>query len=180
MSRNAKQEFKKILVLGLDNSGKTSIVFNFIGEINLPNFISLKETKKVNIVNLEKDNFNFKILDFGGKEIYRNEFLKKFNEYIIDTEEIFYVIDIQDHERYESTLNFLKEIIKRLKTMKYKIEFTFFLHKFDNNLFELNPNINDGIINDLIEKIRKIVPSEEFHEIYKSTIYTVLDKIHVY
>ncbi len=180
MSKNIRRPFRKILVLGLDNSGKTSVVLNFIGKINLTNFITPKATEKVNIVNFEKDNFKFEILDFGGKEVYRNEFLKKFNEYITDTKEIFYVIDIQDYERYDLALNFLKEIIKRLNSINYEIEFTFFLHKFDNDIFNLTPNINDELIDDLVEKIKNIVPSDEFNEIYKSTIYTVLDKIHVY
>ncbi|MFX1452121.1 MAG: ADP-ribosylation factor-like protein, partial [Promethearchaeota archaeon] len=132
------------------------------------------------IIKLEKGNILFSIWDFNGKEINRNEFLKNFNDYIIDTEEVFYIIDIQDLKKYDLTLKFLQEIIENLKKIDHKVEFTFFLHKYDHDLFEQIPEINIEKIENLIETIRKIIPPEDFHEIYKTTIYTVLDKIHIY
>ncbi|MFX1601057.1 MAG: ADP-ribosylation factor-like protein, partial [Promethearchaeota archaeon] len=96
MSLNIEPKKKKILVLGLEKSGKTSIVSSFIGKFNLSDFISFNNTRSPNIVKIEKDNIKFSIWDFNGKEAYCNEFLKNFNNYIIDTEEIFFVIDIQD------------------------------------------------------------------------------------
>ncbi|MFX0020091.1 MAG: ADP-ribosylation factor-like protein [Promethearchaeota archaeon] len=180
MSKNIELKKKKILVLGLEKSGKTSIVLNFIGKVNLSNYITLNKYKSPNINVLETDDLIFNIWDFCGKEVKRNEFLTNFEEYIINTEEIFYVIDIQDLKSYELTLKFLQEIIEKLKKLKIKVEFTFFLHKYDHNLFEKLPSISIEIIDNLIAKIREIVPSEDFHEIFKTTIYTVLDKIHVY
>lgn len=44
----------------------------------------------------------------------------------------------------------------------------------------MSATITESTINNLIVKIKEIIPPESFHEIYKSTIYTVLDKIHVY
>ncbi|MFX1313289.1 MAG: ADP-ribosylation factor-like protein [Promethearchaeota archaeon] len=171
---------KKILILGLEKSGKTSIVLNFIGKTNLSNYIPINESKSPNIIIFEKDNLKFKILDFRGNEGNRNEFLKNFNEIINDTEEIFYVINVQDFKNYELALNFLQEIIERIKKLNMKIEFTIFLHKYDPDLFEHFQQINIEIIDSLIGKIKQIIPKESFHEIYKTTIYTVLDKIHVY
>ncbi|MFW9895773.1 MAG: ADP-ribosylation factor-like protein [Candidatus Thorarchaeota archaeon] len=180
MSINIEPIKKKILVLGLEKSGKTSIILHFIGKINLSDFFSLNNTKNPNIFNLEKDNIKFSIWDFKGKEAYRNEFLKNFNNYITDAEEIFFVIDIQDFKKFDLTLTFLQEIIDKLKELNLRIEFTIFLHKYDNDLFERVSDINIENINTLIEKIIQIIPPEVFHEIYKSTIYTVLDKIHIY
>ncbi|MFX1457129.1 MAG: ADP-ribosylation factor-like protein [Promethearchaeota archaeon] len=180
MSINIEPIKKKILVLGLEKSGKTSIILHFIGKINLSDFSSLNNTKNPNIFNLEKDNIKFSIWDFKGEEADRNEFLKNFNNYITDTEEIFFVIDIQDVKKFDLTLTFLQKIIEKLNELNFRIEFTIFLHKYDNDLFERISDINIEKINTLIDRIIQIIPSEEFHEIYKTTIYTVLDKIHVY
>ncbi|MFX1310912.1 MAG: ADP-ribosylation factor-like protein [Promethearchaeota archaeon] len=180
MSLNIEPKKKKILVLGLEKSGKTSIVSSFIGKFNLSDFISFNNTRSPNIVKIEKDNIKFSIWDFNGKEAYCNEFLKNFNNYIIDTEEIFFVIDIQDLKNYDLALNFLQEIIDKLKEFNLKIEFTFFLHKYDHDLFEQVSDINIEKIENLIGRIKQIIPPEDFHEIYKTTIYTVLDKIHIY
>lgn len=180
MSQNIDSNKKKILVLGLEKSGKTSIVLNFIGKINLSNYLSLNEIKSPHIIELKEDDFKFTIWDFQGNEVNRNDFLKNFNKYIIDTKEIFYVIDIQDLKSYELSLKFLQEIIEKLKKIKFRAEFTFFLHKYDHNLFKRNPDLNSESIDTLIGKIKQLIPPEDFHEIYKTTIYTVLDKIHVY
>ncbi|MFX1364015.1 MAG: ADP-ribosylation factor-like protein [Promethearchaeota archaeon] len=180
MSINDKLEKRKILVLGLEKSGKTSIIFNFIGKFNLSDYNSIKNTQNPSSIKLEKDNIIFSIWDFNGKEIYRNEFLQHFNEYIIDTKEIFYVIDIQDLKGYELTCKFLEQIIKKVEKLNIKIEFTIFLHKYDHDLFDRVPEINLEKIDSLIERIKQLFPSEAFHEIYKTTIYTILDKIHLY
>ncbi|MFX1345969.1 MAG: ADP-ribosylation factor-like protein [Promethearchaeota archaeon] len=180
MSINNRPNKKKILVLGLEKSGKTSIVLSFIGKFNLSDYISLENSKNPNIVVLEIDNIKFSIWDFSGKETYRNEFLKNFNNYIKDTEEIFFVIDIQDLNSYDLALTFLQDIIEKLKEFNLTVEFTFFLHKYDQDLFERIPSLKIEKIDNLIARIKQIIPAEEFHEIYKTTIYTVLDKIHVY
>ncbi|MFX1281656.1 MAG: ADP-ribosylation factor-like protein [Promethearchaeota archaeon] len=171
---------KKILVLGLEKSGKTSIVLNFVGKFNLSDYISLKNSKTPNLVNLEKDNIKFSIWDFPGKETYRNEFLENSKNYLIDTGEIFFVIDIQDIENYDLALKFLQEIIEKLIEYNLTVEFTFFLHKYDHDLFERFPDLKIEKIENLISRIKQLIPSEEFHEIYKSTIYTLMDKIHMY
>ncbi|MFW9902241.1 MAG: ADP-ribosylation factor-like protein [Candidatus Thorarchaeota archaeon] len=180
MSINDEPNKKKILVLGLEKSGKTSIVLNFIGKYNISDFFSYNNTKNPNVVKLESDNITFCLWDFNGNEADRNEFLKNFKKYIVNTKEIFFVIDIQDLKRYDLTLTFLQEVIKKLQDLSLKVEFTFFLHKYDRDLFERFPEIKEEKIESLIRKIKQIVPPEEFHEIYKSTIYTVLDKIHIY
>jgi GTPase SAR1 family protein len=171
---------KKILVLGLEKTGKTSIVLSFSGKFNLSDYGSFNDIKSPNIVTVKKDDIKFSIWDFNGKEVHRNEFLKKFDDFIVNTEEIFFVIDIQDVKSYELSLKFLQEIIQKLKKLNLKVEFTFFLHKYDHDLLERFPDLSIEMIENLIERIKQIIPSEDFHEIYKTTIYTVLDKIHVY
>lgn len=180
MSIINKSKERKILVLGLEKSGKTTIILNFIGKFILSDYISLEETHNPNIIKLEKDGSKFTIWDFNGKEIYRNEFLKNFNDYITNTKEIFYVIDIQDMKSYELTFNFLQQIIEKLEKFAINVEFTFFLHKYDHNFFKRFPDISNERIERFIERIKNVIPPDVFYEIFKTTIYTVLDKTHVY
>ncbi|MFX1277166.1 MAG: ADP-ribosylation factor-like protein [Promethearchaeota archaeon] len=171
---------KKIIVLGLEKSGKTSIVFNFIGKFNLSDYNSLGDTKSPNIFTLEKSDIEFSLWDFKGEEVYRNEFLNNFNSYINNTREIFFVIDVQDSTRYDLAIKFLQTIIMKLKRLNLKVEFTIFLHKYDNNLFERFPDLKREMIQSLIERIKQIIPSDDFHEIYQSNINMILDKIHIF
>ncbi|MFX1242151.1 MAG: Rab family GTPase [Promethearchaeota archaeon] len=171
---------KKILVLGLEKSGKTSIMLNFIGKFNLSDYNSYNNIKSPSIVKLESGNTEFDIWDFKGEEVYRNEFLNNFDDCINGTGEIFFVIDIQDLNRYDLVIKYLREIINKLKSLSLRVDFTFFLHKYDHDLLKRFPNINNEMIENLITKIKQIVPKEDFHEIYKTTIYTILDRIHVY
>ncbi len=82
---------KKILVLGLDNSGKTSIVKSLKGVKNIHSFCSINPTIGVNLENFELLESSFNIWDFGGQLLYRAEFLKEFEKYIKEVEKIIYV-----------------------------------------------------------------------------------------
>ena len=57
----------KILFIGHDNSGKTSILHALQGIKNLPSFLKIKPTKGRNIRNFKAYNSNFTIWDLGGQ-----------------------------------------------------------------------------------------------------------------
>ncbi|MFX1258250.1 MAG: ADP-ribosylation factor-like protein [Promethearchaeota archaeon] len=171
---------KKILVMGLSNSGKTSIILNMLAKDNLLDYISLNPTEGVKVRNLKKGSSFFSLWELGGEDVYIKEYLEDFEKYIIDTEEIFFVIDIQDVDKYDKALNYLKKIIDIIKSRKNVVEITIFLHKNDHDIFKKFPDINETKIDNLINRIKTIIPPNFFHEIYKTTIYTLLDKVHVY
>ncbi len=171
---------KKILVMGLENSGKTSIIFNILGKDNLLDYFKISPTKGFSIQNVEKGNSKFILWEFGGQEASIREYMKNFKDNTIDVEEVFYVIDIQDADKYDKALEYLKMIIDNLIILDLSIEFTIFLHKNDHDLFEKFPSLSDLTVENLILKIKEIIPSNFYFEIYKTAIYTVLDKIHIY
>ena len=109
-----EDKIKKVLIMGLDNSGKTSIVLCLKGVKNLLSFYSLNPTKGISINKFRALDSNFNIWDFGGQEQFRGDYLKNFNKHIVGTNKIIYVIDVQDIERYELSLNYLKSIINLL------------------------------------------------------------------
>jgi len=174
-SPNNKQSIKKIILVGLDNSGKTSILLSLTRNSNLLSYYSLKPTAGLNIVNYNDSDTVFNIWDFGGQEQYRKEYMKKFDQYL-DADKIIFVIDIQDTERYNLALNYLSEIVNLLQQKNLRIDFSIFLHKFDPSL-ERQVNFSDERIqNTLISKIQKIFPPNYPIEVFKTTIYTVFQK----
>ena len=73
-------------------------------------------------------------------------------------------------------IKILNELIKR--NIKPKI--TVFIHKYDPDLKEIRPDITPEKVDDLINEIKNRIPKTYFFEIYKTTIFTVLNKEHVY
>ena len=96
----------KILVMGLDNSGKTSIILSLKKDTNLLSYYSLQPTQGLNITNIEDQGVTYNIWDFGGQEQYRQDYLINFEKHIQGVNRVIYVIDVQDSERYEIALQY--------------------------------------------------------------------------
>ncbi|MHA1301319.1 MAG: ADP-ribosylation factor-like protein [Candidatus Helarchaeota archaeon] len=170
------ENLKKIIIMGLENSGKTSIVLSLTKNTNLLSYCSLKPTIDIDRINYEYLGTKFSIWDFGGQKKYRDQYLKQLDSHLIGIDKVIYVIDVQDKEKYELALSYLAKIVEKLKNVKEQFETLIFLHKFDPNL-ELLPEYSDKNIDiQLIDKIEKILPSEIDYKIFKTTIYTVFQR----
>ncbi len=177
---NPQTEFKKILVMGLENSGKSTVILNMMGKTSLLHIFSIVPTKGPNIINFNLKNTDFNIWDLGGQEIYREEYLKNFKNYIKDTKEIFFVIDILDTEKYDLALSYLQEIIDKIRALNNSVDLTLFLHKYDPGYKEFFPDLTEEIIDEFIVKIKKIIPKNIFSEIYKTNIHSTFDRTHIF
>lgn len=108
-----KSEILKILIMGLDNSGKTSIIYTL--EQNFASFYSLKPTVSFQI----REDFKIlglpiKIWDLGGQKQYRDEYLSKKGFIFGETNLIFFVIDSQDSKRYNDAIEYLEKSLEFL------------------------------------------------------------------
>ena len=176
MQRNNSKITKKIVIMGLDNSGKSSIVLCLKGVKNLTSFSAIKPTRGFEINKFKTMGSDFNIWDFGGQEIFREEYVKNFKDHIKGTSKLIYVLDIQDHERYDLSLQYLTKISELLVKNKLNPDFSLFLHKFDPDMELVNKEINEEIIQMLINQIESIIPQSISHQIYKTSIYTVFQK----
>ena len=161
----------KILILGLDNCGKTTILLSLKEDTNLLSYLSLKPTRCVNIEQFQENNFNIYAWDFGGQKEYRSDHITNFAKYIKKVDEILYIIDVQDYNRYNQALKYLEDIIK-------SIELSIFLHKYDPNLKNKAEFKDiDEKINVLINKqIFNLIPAKFKYKIYRSSVYTLFEK----
>ena len=168
----------KILILGLDNSGKTTILLSLKDETNLLSYLSLKPTRDVNIEQFKENDFNIYVWDFGGQKEYRSEHLINFPKYLKEVDEILYVIDVQDYNRYHQALKYLEDIIKSIEKEEKIIDLSIFLHKYDPNLKNKTGFKDiDEKINILINKqIFDVIPAKFKYKIYRSSVYTLFEK----
>jgi len=172
----SEQKINKILIMGLDNSGKTSIILSLRKNTNLLSFFGLKPTQGLNVENFEVDDQIFNIWDFGGQEKYRNEYMEKWEKYSKDIDRIIYVIDVQDKDRYDSSLQYLEYIVKSLEKDEKKPDFSIFIHKLDPNISDLDEYSHKNLNTLLIKKIKETLPPKFKYQIFKTTIYTVFEK----
>ncbi|MFX1295033.1 MAG: ADP-ribosylation factor-like protein [Promethearchaeota archaeon] len=174
---NSPKKVAKILIMGLDNSGKTSILLSLQKEVNLLSYYSLKPTPGINIVTIEKQDTRFHIWEFGGQEQFREDYLQNLGKYIQKANKFIYVIDVQDIDRYEIALQYFAALLKLIKNEDRKtIQLSIFLHKFDPGLEENKKFSFKTISQKLINKISDIIPSSVSYNIFKTTIYTVFEK----
>ncbi len=173
---NSKNKIKKILVLGIENSGKTSIVLSLTRNTNLLSYCNLKPTVDIDRIKHVDLGTEFSIWDFGGQKKFREKYMKNLEDHFRGLDKLIYVIDVQDVEKYDLSLEYLEEIVEKLKTVKNEFELLIFIHKFDPNLND-DPNFSDEKMkSSLFDKIPKIIPSNFNYKIFKTTIYTVFQK----
>lgn len=165
----------KISFLGLDNAGKTSILialdrkYNFIEEIE-----KLKPTVRV-----ERSSFKFLETeiykhDFGGQTKFREEYLKDKDKYLSDTSLLFYVMDIQDEDRFKESLEYFEQIAGYFKDINQKLPILIMLHKCDPKLKE------DKKLTRRIRELKKdFFGWLPYHDIYffESSIYDIYSLI---
>jgi len=163
-------QFKKIIISGLDNAGKTSILTTFNKRYDFEEEIKeLMPTKKVVYQKTEFLNNEITFWDMGGQEMYRKEYQSNPDMFFPDTDLVIYIIDIQDKERFEISIEYLFTILKYFDTNNLKVPLIVAFHKFDPeriNDEELIDNAN--ILTD------KLMGLEQLHMIFlQSSIYNV-------
>lgn len=164
----------KILVMGLDNSGKTSIVNCLQGIKNLSAFNSPKPTRGRVVQNFEALNSNYAIWDFGGQRAFRDAYFQDFDKIFKGTSKIIYTIDLQDVNRYNEALEYMRRVVNSIDKQQ-NIEFSIFLHKFDPDIV-FNEDLNEEVINNLIKKIKLVTPPKFTYSLHKTSIYAVFEK----
>jgi small GTP-binding protein len=93
----------RILMLGLDGAGKTTILYN----LKLDEQIVTIPTIGFNVETVTHKNLSFTIWDIGGQDKIR----KLWNYYFMNTTALIYVVDANDRERMEEAADELWKIL---------------------------------------------------------------------
>ncbi len=142
-------------------------------------YLNLRSTKGVEVVDLDdlETNEKYYLWDFGGQASYRERYLTELKKYLIDTNKIVFVIDVQDQSRYNLAIEYLESIINVATKAGVTIDLTIFFHKCDHKLVLENPSFSEEALKKLAEKVIKKIPKTIHYSIFKTSIYTVFEKI---
>ncbi len=124
---------KKLLLIGLDNGGKTSIL-----AVLQDKFSIIKDLLPTRGVSREKlDFFGYPIIswDLGGQVQYREKlYFNKPELFFGEADLILYVIDIQDPTRFEESASYFKQVIDVLLELKEYPPILVILNKSDQDV----------------------------------------------
>ncbi len=162
----------KVIIGGLDNAGKTSIITALNKKYDFhKDIMEIKPTIKVEYHKTSFLNRQVNIWDCGGQEEYRKLYLSNPDIYFSDTDLLVYIIDIQDKNRFEDSLKYLDDILQYFINNHLDVPMIISFHKYDNELRGDENYINR--INELRDKISQKYPN--FKILYQSTsIYDII------
>lgn len=168
-------ELIKIVIAGLDNAGKTSILtaldkkYDFHKEI-----LSLAPTIRVEYHAMEFLTRKVIFWDMGGQEKYRELYQAKQEIYFAGTDLLLFVIDIQDNTRFNLSLSYLEMILNHFLKNNIEIPLIVAFHKYDPELRASDLILQD--IDTLSTSIAQKFPS--FKILYQLTsIYDIISII---
>ncbi|MFX0138309.1 MAG: ADP-ribosylation factor-like protein [Candidatus Hodarchaeota archaeon] len=168
---------QKVLVCGLDAAGKTSLLSKFGGRLGISDMISTHPTKGVVRMRFGSTNLNLFIWDLGGQEEYRERYLNNPEQYFVELDLLLFVIDVQDPERFDESLDYFDKILDSIIMLEENPYILVFLHKVDPEL-KNDPKIllNVELLKDNISELLK---SKDFNfdiEMYLTSIYSLISR----
>jgi GTPase SAR1 family protein len=98
----------KIILAGLDDSGKTSFLLTV--DRKFSKLMNIKPTAGAKVQSIQALGARFFVWDLGGQRRYIEKYLTKSNIYLYESDLLFYFIDIQNRERFKESLDYLKNI----------------------------------------------------------------------
>ena len=148
----------KIIIGGLDYAGKTSILTALDKKFDFRKFIAeLKPTIKVEYKKTSFLGLTVYTWDMGGQSKYRDLYQKNKDVYFADTNLLIYIIDIQDVERFETSLDYLDAVLTYFKENDMDVPLIVSFHKFDPGL--RGNEVSNNRINELRETIFERYPT---------------------
>ncbi len=169
------ENFLKIIISGLDAAGKTSILTALDKKYDFEkDVVQLKPTIRVEYHKMNFLRSNTIFWDMGGQETYREVYVNYQDVYFDSTDLLIYVIDIQDPERFDSSLEYLNAILTFFSESEMAVPIIITFHKYDPDLR------NDNVILENIESLREKILNKypDFNILFQQTsIYDIISII---
>uniref|UniRef100_A0A3B4DBC8 ADP-ribosylation factor-like protein 3 n=1 Tax=Pygocentrus nattereri TaxID=42514 RepID=A0A3B4DBC8_PYGNA len=105
--KNSPDQEVRILLLGLDNAGKTTLLKQLAAE----DITHITPTQGFNIKSVQSQGFKLNVWDIGGQRKIR----PYWRNYFENTDLLIYVIDSTDKKRFEETGQELAELLEEEK-----------------------------------------------------------------
>ena len=158
----------KLLFTGLDNAGKTTIIYGLQREFSKIAF--LKPTRGAQRRIFEFMGKEIAEWDLGGQVSYRISYLKNPGKYFDDTEIAIYVIDVQNRVRLPEAISYLKDVVATFRKLEIAPPIYVFLHKYDPALRRNALNEMKNLEVEIKDKIKQSIDYKQIFY-YNTSIY---------
>ncbi|MBN1801273.1 MAG: 50S ribosome-binding GTPase [Candidatus Lokiarchaeota archaeon] len=174
-SEGAEFPGQKVVVVGLDNAGKTAILTKFGKRLGINDLASLKPTKGIQRQNVKTNNMELVIWDFGGQKEYRKKYIENPEQYFLQVNLLIYVIDVQDSQRFDESLEYFGHILDIIQFLEEKPYTMIYIHKYDPDLKQ-DPELllNIELLKDKIYKLIQEKNSTLEYEMYLTSIFSLI------
>ncbi len=166
------ESFLKIIISGLDEAGKTSILTALDKKYDFEkDIVQLKPTIRVEYHKMNFLRNNTVFWDMGGQEQYRDIYINYQDVYFDATDLLIYVIDIQDPNRFDNSLEYLNSILTFFSESEMNVPIIITFHKYDPEL-----KADEKILAN-IDKLREKILSDypDFNILFQqSSIYDII------
>ena len=170
-----KTKEQKIIVIGLNNAGKTAILSKFGDKLGIKDLANLKPTRGIDHQKISTGDMELAIWDFGGQKDYRNKYLRQPEKYFFGIDLVIFVLDIQDTERYSEAIKYFDSIVEIITRLEMQPFFIAFIHKFDPDIRDnTDLQLNLELVQDLIKSVFKGKKLD--YEVYLSSIFSMISK----
>ncbi len=165
----------KIPIVGIDNSGKTSLIRTFQREFG--ELATLKPTKGIERTQVTFLDTDLILWDYGGQTRFREKYLRLADMHFGDLEEMFFVVDIQDQASYQESLEYFQMIRDALVEYSPEVHLNLVMHKFDPGM-EHDSNLK-GMLSTVGQKFMKM--AEPLQTVmFETSIFNPLSVIHAF
>ena len=172
MDHKNKENPIKLVIIGMENAGKTTILDVLTGKIKEtpnkpPGMNPTKGVERSTILFFQKET---KVWDLGGQELYRNEYLSNPEKYFHTISFFFYVVDIQDYYRLVPSVMYFKGVFNLIKRHSPDANLIFLFHKKDPTYISGSRDLKGKFL-EKIEPVLKLVNTQ--YLMYDTTIFDI-------
>ena len=172
-----KSSSRKIVLIGLDNAGKTCIARALRGLRDLGDYCDLESTFGQDIKRTSVGGYKIALWDLGGQVDNRRSHIEEFDLKIQNADKIIFVVDIQERERYNEAIDYFSKILELLEDESSFPEILLLLHKYDYSIMEEEEYSKSNLRKSIVQPIREKIPDQINFSVYKTLISAEFTKI---
>lgn len=167
---------KKVIVIGLENAGKTSIINVLQRELGLDTLLNIMPTIGIFRQHMELQTLKLVLWDLSGQKSYREAFTLHEKELIFEEVDlILFVVDIQDSNRFQEVFDYLDIILQILIQFQKHPNFIVLFHKADPD-FISTLTFRENYLGLRSVFDMKLEKSNLKHDYFITSIYNTLPK----
>ncbi|GAB4323748.1 MAG: hypothetical protein Kow0069_28970 [Promethearchaeota archaeon] len=130
---------KKILLAGLDNAGKTSILMALEKKHSFTQILrEIAPTIRIEYSQAEILGVPVNVWDMGGQASYREVYSRRLDYYFADADALIYVVDAQDRARFDEAVAYLSDVLRYFFDEGLDVPTYVFFHKVDPKIRDSN------------------------------------------